>query len=71
MNGQKVSSGNEVAATRWTSVLPADRLRPARVSNLSTKMREFRIKVTGQSEEFARGARSRRKAIAVSGLTHG
>ena len=36
MNGQKVSSGNEVVPTRWTSVLPADRLRPARVSNIST-----------------------------------
>ena len=64
MNGQKVSSVNEVVATRWTSVLPADRLRPARVSHLSTKVRELRIKVTGQGEEFTRGVRSRWKGIA-------
>jgi len=53
MNGQKVSSVDEVVATRWTSVLPADRLRPARVSNLSTKVGELRIGVTGEGKEFA------------------
>ena len=36
MNGQKVSSGNEVVPTRWTSVLPADRMRPARSADLIT-----------------------------------
>jgi hypothetical protein len=41
MNGQKVSSVDEVVATRWTSVLPADRLRPARVANPNTKVREL------------------------------
>jgi len=64
MNGQKVSSVNEVVATRWTSVLPADRLRPARVSNLSMKMRELRIRLTGEGKEFARGVRSPLEAIA-------
>jgi len=64
MNGQKVSSVDEVVPTRWTSVLPADRLRPARVSNLSTKMRELRIRLTGGGKEFARGVRTRLKGIA-------
>jgi len=64
MNGQKVSSVNEVVATRWTSVLPADRLRPARVWNLSTKLRGLSIRVTKEGEEFALGVRSQRKGIA-------
>jgi hypothetical protein len=37
IDGQKVSSWNEVVTTRWTSVLSADRMRPLRTSDLTMR----------------------------------
>jgi hypothetical protein len=38
IDGQKVSSWNEVVMTRWTSVLSADRMRPLRASDLTMRL---------------------------------
>src|SRR3984885_7666470 len=47
LNGQKVSSKSKVLTIRWTSVLSADRMRPSRFANITTRLEDADAAVGG------------------------